>query len=232
MIDWISFDYCIEYNIIWSNSCEESGCIDERICRCSTIENIEIKGVNVDKVSKMIYKTIENDRDSKINEILYDISVDMDLYTINRTLNSFKIWEQTNWDIRIIDGYYGQEIDGEFIDQKIIGELKTNINEALNKFGINERVEYLLEMEYGELLPELIGLNYEIGFINKSDIIFGSKSHKNIVDKKSMKYYSDNNYDGIRGVVIDRKDGKYRLIDGYHRCSSTNKDKIKVIIAK
>jgi len=37
------------------------------------------------------------------------------------------------------------------------------------------------------------------------------------------------NYNNIRGIVIKRSDGKYRLIDGYNRCYATDKNKVSLL---
>ena len=48
----VSYDYDIEY------SCEESGCIEERICRCGYITNTYLKSVDVSSIVTNIYSEI------------------------------------------------------------------------------------------------------------------------------------------------------------------------------
>ena len=85
-------------------------------------------------------------------------------------------------------------------------------------------------MEYGYIIPELVDKDFEIIEICKDDIHFGNKEHLNKVKEKNLEFYRDENYKGIRGIVYF--DGKYRVIDGYHRINTSNKSKIKVINVK
>ncbi len=88
------------------------------------------------------------------------------------------------------------------------------IDKAFAICDINERVKYLLELEYGYLLPELDGCKYELVTIDLEDVVFGSDGHYRKIQKENIEHYLD--YKGIRGVV--RKNGdKYKIIDGYHR---------------
>ena len=116
----------------------------------------------------------------------------------------------------------------------IVNKVESHLDIAFSIDDLSGRIEYLLGLEYGHLLPELVGCKYEAIEVNKEDIIFGSEGHYEKVKYKKLNHYLDSNYNGIRGVVLlkERKAGnQFRLIDGYHRCSSTQKDKVKVLRA-
>lgn len=232
--DIISFTNDVNYNYDTEYYCEESGCNEEGICRCSTINNAVVYEVNMKSICDSIYclyfdNSKSSNRNLIIDSVLYDITPEINIYTIDRILRHYKIWEENNWEIQIIGGYYGQEIGNVYLSNLI--EIREKINEAFLINNIKDRVEYLLMLEYGNILPELENCIYEVDTININDISFGSLGHKNKVDNKNLTYYSDKEYTGIRGIVM--KDfSKYRLIDGYHRCSSTENKSVKVIIAK
>jgi hypothetical protein len=85
-------------------------------------------------------------------------------------------------------------------------------------------------LEYGSILPKLQGLTYSIETVERDSIIFSSDPHFRKVNLKKLEHYSDKIYSGIRGIAL-LKNNKYRLIDGYHRCSTSENRTIKLLIA-
>jgi len=230
-----SFQYCTEYDYDSQTSCSESGCDDEGICRCSTIENAHIISVNVTSMVNDIYpsyfdKSLSTKRNNTINSILGGTSKEIDKYTIDRILRINKVYEPTNWEINVCGGYYGQEIDNIILEDSIARKLEEQIDEALSIIELTTRVEYLLNLEYGHILPSLQNCQYSVETIERDKIIFGNDNHYKKINLKNIEHYSDNNYSSIRGIVL-KKDQEYRLIDGYHRCSSTNNKTIQLIVA-
>ena len=107
MLKDITFQYNGVY-VDYSNSydCENYGCDDEGICRCGSIYDVCIESVDVSFIVKKIYDDFFEqgkvaDRNNAINEVLYGVGKDIDIYTIDRILRSYKIWENQNWDIEI-----------------------------------------------------------------------------------------------------------------------------------
>jgi len=233
------FKYSIDYDYNTSYSCKESGCNEEGICRCGVIYDQCINSVDINDIVGQIYSeyfdnSISTKRENSINSILYGITKEIDLYTIDRVLRYFKLWEPYNWDMEIEGGYYGQEMGDITISPNIVNGVESHLDIAFSIDDLSGRIEYLLGLEYGHLLPELVGCKYEVIEVNKEDIIFGSDSHYEKVKYKKLDHYLDPKYHGIRGVVLlkERKVGnQWRLIDGYHRCTSTQKDKVKVLRA-
>ena len=86
-------------------------------------------------------------------------------------------------------------------------------------------------LEYGSILPALQGRQYSIETVERDSIIFGSDEHYRKVNTESLDHYSDKNYTGIRGIALV-KDGRFRLIDGYHRSSTSENIKIQLLIAR
>lgn len=225
-----NFVYYINYNYDNIYDCQNQGCYDD-ICRCSVIDNIDIYKIDISKISKEIYddifdNSIATKRNNNINKILYNIDEEFNLYSIDRIIRHFKLWDKDSWESNIIRGYYGEEIDSIKIDNSIALKIKKCLNDIFSIRGLSSRIEFLLNLEYGHILPELIGSKYKISEINKDDIIYFKKDYLKSCDKED--YYLDKNYNGIRGIVLP-KDGKFRLIDGYHRFLSTDNKKIKMI---
>jgi hypothetical protein len=174
--------------------------------------------------------TLSGKREGKLSQILYGIGEDINRYTIDRVLRKYKVWEPDYYTVEVCGGYYGQEIEGVFLSQNIASKIEEELNIAFSIDDLSGRVEYLLGLEYGSLLPDLEHCHYEIIEIDKTEINFGSISHHSKVKKKDLEFYSDKNYKGIRGLV-KFVDGKYRLIDGYHRVHTTAGHKVKVLKA-
>ena len=228
--------YGLKYDYNTRSNCDESGCGDEYICRCSTIENARVEDVDVKIIVDKIYALyFDNSKSTKrhntINSILYGMGKEIDIYTIDRIVRAHKIWKSDNWDISIEGGYYGEELGDIKIIESLAKRIERDLDLAFDIDDLDKRIEFILNIEYGYILPELVNSKYEIVEIKKSDIIFGSDDHYRKIQTKNLEHYSNKNYSGIRGIVKE-KDGKFRLIDGYHRVYKFDGDLIKVLIAK
>ena len=236
MLKDITFQYngaYVDYG--YTYDCENYGCDEEGICRCGTINNEHIDSVDVSLIVKRIYDEFFEqgkaaNRNNAINEVLYGIGKDIDIYTIDRILRSYKIWENENWDIEVDGGYYGQEAGNVTIKETIADKIDEELWIVFSLPSLKEKIEYLLNVEYGKILPELSNCNYESIVIDKDDVVFGVEKHLNKVMKKDLDFYSDKNYSGIRGIVVKSGD-KWRIVDGYHRIFTTKWPKLKVLAA-
>lgn len=232
----VDFKYDLRYDYHDYTSCSESGCNEEGICRCSIIEDARVISVNIPNMVNHIYDnyfddSISTKRNSTINSILGGVSKEIDIYTIDRILRINKVYEPSNWDVQVCGGYYGQEIDDVILEDSVAQKIENQLEEAFNIIGLTERIEYLLMLEYGKILPELKGRKYSIETHERDSIIFGSDEHYRKVNTKSLDHYSDKNYTGIRGVALSKGD-KLRLIDGYHRSSTSENMMIKLLIGR
>lgn len=236
MLKDITFQYngvYIDYS--YSYNCESYGCDEEGICRCGSIHNESVESVDVSLLVKKIYDDFfaqgkAADRNNTINEVLYGIGKDIDIYTIDRIIRSYKIWESENWDIEIEGGYYGQETGDVTIKESIADKIEEELLTVFSLPTLKEKIEYLLKVEYGKVLPELSNCTYESIVIDKDEVIFGVEKHLNKVMKKDLDFYADRNYSGIRGIVVKSGD-KWRIVDGYHRIFTTKWPRLKVLAA-
>jgi hypothetical protein len=236
MIVGVSFKYHTNYDYDAYRDCGAHGCDEEGICRCETLENAHVVTVDIPSIVNEIYNSIfdnslSSKRNSAINSILGGVSKEIDIYTIDRILRINKAYEPTNWEVQVCGGYYGQEIDDVLLENSVAQKIEDQINEALSIIDLTPRIEYLLMLEYGSILPALQGRQYSIETVERDSIIFGSDEHYRKVNTKSLDHYSDKNYTGIRGIALV-KDDRYRLIDGYHRSSTSENIKIQLLIAR
>lgn len=231
-----NFRYNTEYDYSDYRDCSAHGCDDEGICRCGIIEDAHVVSVNIPNMVNEIHanyfdNTLATKRNSTINNILGGVSKEIDIYTIDRILRINKVYEPSNWDVQVCGGYYGQEIDDVILEDSVAQKIENQLEEAFNIIGLTERIEYLLMLEYGKILPELKDRKYSVETHERDSIIFGSDEHYRKVNTKSLDHYSDKNYTGIRGIALSKGD-KLRLIDGYHRSSASENMMIKLLIGR
>ena len=228
------FNSCVKYDIQGSYSCDKSGCRDDGVCRCFRIDSVNINEIDINYLTNIIHKMIfetpnlVTKRNNKINQILrYD--KDIDKMILNRLLVIDKIYDPTNWESTWVSGYYGDEICDISMCKKIYNNLIQDIEDIYNLNTVMERIKYLLKKENGYLVESVIDkLNYDIRIVFSKDILFGQIEHLENIKNKNCEYYTDDEYEGIRGICIKQGD-KWRIIDGYHRIYTTKSDKIKII---
>jgi hypothetical protein len=211
------FSYENEYD------CEGYGCDDEGICRCGVIVDAKVTETNLDRISDKILLSHYKYRTSKGIDNFGTI----DEYCVERILRFHKIYDCDSFTVNACGGYYGEEIDSVKINRN--DKLLSDLNNFFLLKENHKKIEFVLKMEYQKLLPELENLDWQIGSINKEDIDFGSDKHYKMVKKSNCDFYKKHSLP--LGIVF-AKDGRYRLIDGYHRLCASEKDKAEVIIGR
>lgn len=231
----INFNYCgVECNYERIYDCRSYGC--DSICRCGRIEDTSIEDVNIPDIVEILYQryigedNLSQKRDNKLKSILFGTGKELDIYTIDRIVRKYKLYDPESWEVNVVGGYYGEELDSIMLSPYIANKIEEEFDIAFSIDELNGRVEYLLGLEYGSLLPELENCNYEVTEVDKKDVIFGSNDHYDRVKLKDLTHYDEKNYNGIRGVVLDKGD-KFRIIDGYHRIHTATGTSVKVFKA-
>lgn len=114
-------------------------------------------------------------------------------------------------------GYYGDEIDKVSFDLNSSDCKKfQKIIEAYNRLpSLDDRVKMTLNLEYGYIIPKIDKpMSWSIEKVSLKDVIINEKALERINKLDAMGYA---NYPpSCHGVAI-KQDGKYKLIDGYHR---------------
>jgi len=187
--------------------CHEYGCHEEGVCRCNTIEDVEIKEIDIARI-------IEKISDGEV----------FSAYCVDRILRHFGIWNADLWSLDIQHSYYGEEIFGAEHDCETL--IDEHLLECLTS-PASEKIPYVLELEYGYLLKEAEGRTWTIETVQRDDIELGTEYHK----VWAMEEYSPQNYDLPICVVLETK-SNLRIIDGYHRMISNNNKKIEVVVGR
>lgn len=234
-----------------TESCRESGCDQEGICRCGVIVNAEIDHIDSKRIIHAIANrmigwgnkpTRQSLREQSIADLLDTAGADIDFYTIDRITRLKGIHDPESYRIEIEPGYYGEEIEGIYLKDDIVEEIEIAIWDALSIDCMEDRIEHLLMLEYGRIHPDLTDCVYERIKADPKDLIFASVSHLRIVKKKytsgELDHYRkkphDKNKPTFRGIVVQAGD-KLKVIDGYHRCwtsYSEGEKKIDLLLAK
>lgn len=231
----VNFQYIIDFDYNYEYSCEDSGCNSEGICRCGRIYEEKIKFVNINKLTNFFYDKFFTDdskcglRNEKLNTILYGGS-EIDKYCINRILTHNRLYNKDIWDISVSSGYYGDEINGVFLQEEILSSMISSCNKILSMNTLSEKIKYVLTTEYEYLLDILKDSNFEIIEIDRSliDLKHVNQKHLTAVKNKDLSFYSD--YDLPLGIVKKVSDEPltYKIVDGFHRIVSTTKSNFKV----
>jgi hypothetical protein len=224
--------YGVKYSMEGYHRCEESGCVDEGICRCYTISNVNFLKVDLDSIISYIFseyyspKSDSYIREEKLNEILYSYNRLLDIYCINRILRINKVWEPKNWEFFWSSSYYGDEVDKACLVKSVFNSVICDLNKIDNLKSISEKISYLLTREYGYLIPGLADKKWKISQVSFDDIIFPQISHLSKVKKENKEIFETRTQ--IKGIC--KRDGdKLKVIDGYHRIWFSNSKIIKVI---
>jgi hypothetical protein len=231
------FHYSLEYDYQESRNCSQAGCYEDGICRCSTIDSIEIE--EVPSSMELVFNVIGPQAYIlRGKPALEKVRV---AYALERALGRAEL-DTADFYAGTQAGYYGQEIGKVTIDsseakQKIKDTLR-NVSFAANKNTVNQ----LLKNEYGYLLPRLKNKDYQLEQIEISKLDFPQKNHLASLDPQAIERYKIDTGDSFsgwrakvpRGVV--EKDGNvYKVIDGYHRLTAavmSGKRKVWVWTAK
>lgn len=224
----------IEYEVDSHTNCEHHGCDDEGICRCYTIDSVHIKHIDLSLISESAIRRYNYnnssksaERERKLSSLLYGYD-GLDEYCLNRILVANKVYDVNRWEASWSYNYYGDEIDDILLEMTTYKKVVEDIEYVFNLKTIKEKIEFLIILEYGTLLDKIKNKNYEIIDVLKSDIILGQKIYADKISSDVYEHYTDDKFKLIRGICIF-ENGKYRLIDGYHRVTSTKMKTVKII---
>lgn len=197
-----------------STSCT-GNCSD--YCRCSQIVNARIRSVCAASIVEEVVPKKHR------NSILG--------YCVERVLRLCGVCDKENWSIKIVGGYYGQECNGISLDDITKNIAIKHINNLMSQSD-SQRVEYVLQLEYGYTLPILSGKTWKLLSVDRNNIIVGQEQY---YDRKLMPLivtkYVDHQFP--IAVCVLENGGRYRLIDGYHRfAASKNIPKITIVLAE
>jgi DNA-directed RNA polymerase subunit N (RpoN/RPB10) len=185
------------------------------ICRCGRIVGCDIQIDNLLSISHLISNIVKKKKIMDDNEI--------NRYCIDRILVINKLYDNNYYEWSATNGYYGQEIDTIYVDDNTAYIVDQQLLKLSKLKTIKSKIEFILKLEYNQILPILQNRTWKI-----------QKIHKSKLKINNGEYFKKINVSLLPtelplGIVI--KDGDFfKLIDGHHRISSNNKDHFKVIV--
>lgn len=209
---------------------------DDGMCRCGTIENVQIKGWGDDGEGLAEYAKdqLGLDYDEDLPE---DLKGELAPFVTN--FNSY------DYEAVITPGYYGEEFSGIIPPQELSDVLSRHYYAQPDAGGPEDILTYIrgkgyettgespLEAIKGALQAENKGRlvakvakakKWRTAAIDLSNITLPSESQKTAGEKDPRPLsspYGKNPPSGeIAGVVLQKSNGSYELIDGYHRMGS------------
>lgn len=177
--------------------------------RHSKIYNEHIVSLELDSIIKLLFEMTVDDPEKQSNIVKY---------CFDRICRINKIWDKSKYEITTCSGYYGEEIDEVFFCNEYGIEKDW---EEIKDMPPIDQVKAVLKMEYGYVLPQLLPLeNVTVLKINKNNLQLPNNEYYQRLERDVLESYKD--YKGPVGVVTDAGNGKYRLIDGNHRCAANS----------
>ena len=194
-----------------------SNCCNGDMCRCGQIQNTHVESAKRSEVIEPIT--------SKCDDIIL-------AYCIDRIMTMSGMLDKDNWEVNVYRGYYGEEIDGVELNRTIMDTVCARLQEIETLSDI-DRIKRCLEYEYGYVLPKLKKLTTAtVREVSIDNLDVFNENHYRKIEKQAIDYYQD--YKLPRAVcnkdwANDDFIPEYKVIDGYHRVVSANKNKINKI---
>lgn len=203
-------------------------------------ENGKITGLNVTRIDlpgivEYIYERVDpknNLKDPIIHQQYNILSQDQKLllasqmlitrYCIHRALTHFKLYQGQHWTYQVGADYYGEEINKIMLKAPIAQKL-TGLLDRLRVRNISEKLEIILKLEYGHLIPTVVNKKWYVRQISPDNLYFSNSDHyaeclEDIENPENQDYRQVlEEYPYPRALTVLNPDGKYKVIDGYHR---------------
>jgi hypothetical protein len=214
----------VECNYEIERNCYLLGCNEEGICRCGIIYEAKITKTDPNYLLTCIQDEIEKNFQGKQNPMKNPINT----YAIGRLIIHHKMDKEYNYDIHIIKGYYGEEID------KITNLNHDNfIKDLIHVLSLNSntsKIEFLLTLEYGYVPEHLKNLNWETKNIPIQQITYLEQQFEKATEDNNQTRYPLNPDE--QSIICIEQGNHYQLVDGYHRLQykiATKKELTKAI---
>lgn len=156
-------------------------------------------------------------------------------YCIHRILTHHKVYLEENWNYQVGEDYYGEEIQGLTLKPQVATKIEHSLEELRIK-NSTEKIEMILQMEYGRLIPSVINKKWAVSQVTPEELYYSNTEHheqckNNLQEEQNTEYAKTlSEYPYPRGLAILNPNGKYKVIDGYHRLVGCPKDQNPLII--
>lgn len=220
-----NIQYYIEYNAeTYFPGCagcgyyDDGGCVD--YCRCESIESVRVN---------RFYNWLRFNHFNYVSGTTVEKA--LDVWFLQKLNKKFDLENYFTFEKE--PGYYGEELMGIYATDALI--------EVFNKFNtlpLIEKLYFVLDLEYGRILPILKNINNlecKIVYMNKVVPTSNMKQmDAQLVSNLTRRLGQRSSADSILPTLcVDNGNGKYKLIDGRHRYQAhkqVNKRKINIML--
>lgn len=142
-------------------------------------------------------------------------------YCIHRILTKAEIWKKEHWQYHLMNDYYSQDVSAMTLKDNIAQDLTDKLNH-LRTLKDSKKIEYILELEYGKTLPDLVGRQWTTLRVNKDKLYYTNpKLHDKCFEQAPHDYLDE--YKLPRGICVRDSEHRYRVVDGYSRLADAEK---------
>lgn len=177
-----------------------SDCCDS-ICRCGKLQDVKIESFDILGVADFLKKALL-DKKHKWTVV--------ENYCFGRLFTIMKLYDPEQYEPTTSRGYYGEEIDGAYVNEWL--EFEREFKKMI-KLNDDDKIRFVLEKEYGYLLEELKGAQFECRSVDYTDIL----------PPIDLRRTDGDSCDFSSAIAICKQMGdKYRILDGHHRWKNAN----------
>jgi hypothetical protein len=187
------------------------------ICRCARLHNVSVTNstTGINNLKIQVETTTKN---RKTRWKPYKPSL-IERYCLDRILRHFKVWDPSQYDVEVVNGYYGEEIGS--ITHNRHSDIVKEVEFLLNLPHDIDRVKHVLQLEYQFMLDVVL----QATSVTAEKVRVDSMT-MNTDYAARLKKHSEHDYRVElvpMGVVVPNSNGTMRLIDGYHRLALLHK---------
>lgn len=201
--------------------------------RMAIVKSVKIKGIRLNDIVEYIYERLDprnNLREPTVRlafdalptETKQKLATSMLIYRycIHRILTHFMVYKEDNWQYHLTDDYYSQEVQSIKLKPSLAEEVDRSLRKMIT-LKDSRKIEYILELEFRRVLPEVQRREWHVGKIAIDRLKFTNETLLQKCSEQDLSYLDS--YKLPRGLCIqenapDAPDAPvYRVIDGYHR---------------
>lgn len=195
-------------------------CDCDSICRCGKITNARVSPIFSSLLYNVEVYTLENFKRARPKKLKLE---QIDLYCIDRLMHLHGCYDESNYEVYVCNGYYGEEIGDVCFHntEKLIKDV-----EKIIKLDALEKIKYVLNLEYSVIADIEKVCKFEINTLTTADLIHREERLFRTIKRQDANVSLHFDADMPIAVFIDGV-----LVDGYTRISQAigaNMHKIKV----
>lgn len=150
-------------------------------------------------------------------------------YCLERMLSCILRQNPDCFEVRITNGYYGQETDGVDVNSSVLAQINTFIRKLNDpSYSTDKLVEETLIAEYGYLLPQLKDKHWQLLLPVRLECISPNNESYRGTSKSAIEQYQK--HPRLSCLCRRAKSDLFLLVDGYHRYAAALANQAKEMI--